>query len=217
MSDSSNLYSSGRIAPYIGTEGQEEGLYISQVYGVPIFWLALYEEEEIAMDDLSGEESCCSPYPYLVTTAEKAISRLEKRRGNIFSALPASSKDVYEHFLSTLKTVDQKYLHMDSSAVGSMVATPDEWEKELKIMISGFNSPGKIEEANGMLTKLFGKKTAFNPGWSQMLMRNGIDLSRESEISIYSLAGGRYGEMPWKPAPSFSVVDLVPLRSIPMC
>lgn len=193
MGDYSNLYSSNRSEPYIGKEGEEEELFLSQKYGVPIFWLALYQAGSIIpfREDVNGEE-----WPYLITSKASAVSNLQSRRHNIFSILPSRLEKTYEAFLTVLDSIEQPFIHMDTSAVGGLVTKPGQWREELLIMMSGFDMPLAGKLRTGFASLLFGN--GLPVGWNKMLVRNDISIGKNSKIDVYSLVGGRCGEMPWE-------------------
>ncbi|MGH1352056.1 MAG: hypothetical protein ACRBBN_14790 [Methyloligellaceae bacterium] len=115
MVDYSYLSASNRQQPAQRhkIEGQ---VLLSGKYEVPLYWYALFSPHDIKYPKFNDEKEDGFWYreqpPYLITSKEKAISRLAFRQKYLFKLLNKDQIVLYDQFSEIIKSADYSYFHL---------------------------------------------------------------------------------------------------------
>lgn len=125
LSDSTDVPVPGEVDP--------ESPYLqSPSYQIPALWLALFEPADVvdAQRDDGGEAM-----PYLVKRRVDAIAVLRRRETRLKHSLPELKPEWFEQFESVLESSDLDYVHMDTSDIGQMAGSWEDWKQSLLDML----------------------------------------------------------------------------------
>jgi len=180
MGNYSELYfsDSNEVLPPGALEGSESP-YLLAKYHVPILWLALFQPTDIVDKVIEGGET----WPYLVKDKQEAATLLSSREEFLLSNFPFMRPEWLTQFNSLVLQTNLRYVHMDSSDVGTMDGDgPESWRSCLETMLSMFSveTPPK---PTSLLGRLF-RRTPTDPG---------LELS----LCIGSSYRGKDGKQPW--------------------
>ena len=116
---------------------------------IPLFWLALFREEEIAIRTRLGKPfpDAKNVYAYLVTRREDAIARLEAVRGYLLVRLPKNAAPLFDEWQKWLGSFDLPFLHLDPKHVAFAVG-PKIFEEKLRQSLRAIatHSPDSLSE-----------------------------------------------------------------------
>ena len=73
---------------------------------IPLFWLCLYDKEDICIAKPDDHEFSTdgSPYPYLIKDKESAISNLNNRKAYIYEILTGNGQGLFDEWLEIIKS-----------------------------------------------------------------------------------------------------------------
>ncbi|QNK68965.1 hypothetical protein [Variovorax sp. PAMC26660] len=160
MGDYSELYFSGVKTPPGRGELSDTSPYLLSKYHVPLFWLAMFDGEDIA--DRRESEEPDDVWPYLAKKRAQAIAMLDTRRPRLISHFPGMDPVWLNQFASMLARTPFEYVHLDTSQIGGMVGTGPEWRQSLETMLGIFEvEPPPPVRQRSFIGRLF--RTANEP------------------------------------------------------
>ena len=133
MSCIAELYfSNSTDAPGAGELDPSSPYLQSPSYQIPALWLALFEPKDLF--DVQREDDDES-FPYAVKRRADAILALARRSEVLKRALPSLRQEWLEQFQAFLESAQFEYVHMDTSDIGQMAGSWDEWKESLISML----------------------------------------------------------------------------------
>ena len=192
MADYSELYFSNKKTSTRQGELNVSGSpYLLAKYHVPLFWLALFEREDIVdvRDDV---------WPHMVKSRLGAAALFSSRQAIMQRRFPSLRPQWHEQFKEFLLQVPFEYVHVDTSQIGSISSTAQEWRADIETMLGLFS-----ERPTSPLSELLGKlyyKWAPNPGWELFQMRLGAAFKNADAETSWPYCGesGTDEPLPWE-------------------
>jgi hypothetical protein len=198
MGHYSELYfSNTRSRPKRG-EFSADSPHLLSKYHVPLLWLALFEPRDIV---LIAQEEDDDRWPYLVKTRTEALQLLASREQAIVTRFPSLKREWLAQFKALLERSPFEYVHLDTSDVGSMVCSGEEWHSKLQSMLSIFsNEPSSPQPS--FLGKLLRRPSAID-GWAIFNSMLGPAFEGEAGEKPWPYCGGSGTNelMPWETEP----------------
>ncbi len=96
-------------------------LLMSARYDVPLYWYILFAPSDITYPVF--DDTIEHPFwykdqpPYLITSKEIALKRIETRKNALFLLLDEKQKKLFEDFYEFIKAVDYPYIHLFANNV----------------------------------------------------------------------------------------------------
>lgn len=110
----------------------------SPSYQIPALWLALFEPNDL-LDVRRGDDD--ESFPYAVKRRTDAILALARRSEVLKQALPSLRPEWLQHFQAVLESASLEYVHMETSDIGQMAGSWDEWKESLVSMLAPLVKP----------------------------------------------------------------------------
>lgn len=149
----SYLYLANTESPLKPGELNEDSPYLLSKYHVPLFWLALFEPTDVrGIPTEDGEDID----PYLVRNRKRACALLESRGPWLVENFRGIKPLWLSQFRAVLEAPAFHYVHVDSSEVGSMMGTGEEWRSALEEMLGIFSVAPPEASPSGFFGRLFG-------------------------------------------------------------
>ena len=171
------------------------GLHISMGGVLPPFWLALFDATHFFTSVETTE------WALLSSDRIEAVTRLRRREEHLLTVFGEQAAGVLRALAAKLAQLESDMLILETSDMGIQFChTPAQWQKELQLMLSAFESPPEVPST--WQQRLFGAAVmTHNAGWHAFFKRfDGIKkLAASRKMSPQQLAGGTIEEnMPWE-------------------
>lgn len=173
-------------------------VYLVAGYHLPILWLALFETQ----DELVSEKGVDSEWHYYAKPILAALALLAKRRDFIIQAFPDLNTEWIGQFEEVIRNSEFPYVHIETSAVGSVVCTPDEWNTEMRTILTLFSEQyvnfSSQPKRGGLMRMLFGTvKRTGSVAYQERFGSQYLD-SDKQQAWVYCGASGDNRTYPWE-------------------
>lgn len=193
MGNFSELYFSDNkeVLPPGALEGSDSP-YLLAKYHVPILWLALFQPSDLIDRVIDDGET----WPYLVKDRQDAAALLSSRESFLLSNFPLLKPEWLTQFKTLVSQSDFRYVHMDSSDVGTLdPGGPESWRNYHETALGMF-SVAAPPKPTSLLRRLI-RRPPPNPG---------LELCR----GIGSPYRGKEGRQPWRYCGGSATNDAMP-------
>ncbi|HET7154387.1 MAG TPA: hypothetical protein VFI87_03360 [Hyphomicrobiaceae bacterium] len=196
MGNYSELYFAGKKAPPKRGELSNDSPYLLSKYHVPLLWLALFDPKDIVDIPVDGGEDV---NPYLVKARDEAVVMLTSREPWLLSNFKNLKSLWVSQFKAVLEGADFDYVHLDTSDIGSMVGSGEEWKSLLGKILRMFSEQVPQEASPGLFGRLFAKPKE-QTSWDVFNQRLGSAFNgdRGAQPWPYCGASGTDETMPWE-------------------
>jgi hypothetical protein len=142
---SSLYFTDSPLPPATGALPDFNEPYLQSRYHLPLFWLAMYEQRDLTV--LTADENG-EAWPYLVKRRLDAIEMLASRESWLVSHFPTLDRAWLNAFQSMLSQNSSDYVHFDTSDIGGMVGSAEDWLPKLSAYLKIFDVPQDQEDQN---------------------------------------------------------------------
>jgi hypothetical protein len=196
MGDYSELYFANSNRKIADQQGEPGSPYLLAKYHVPLFWLALFERDDIVdvRDEATGEA-----WPHLVKARTAAAALFSSRQAFVQSRFPSLRSVWQQQFEQFLLRTPFEYVHVDTSQIGAMIGSASQWRADLETMLGLFSENPSATRRPSFLGKLF-YKWAPSPAWELFQMRLGpaFEGANGQEPWPYCGESGTDESVPWQ-------------------
>ncbi|EBA11184.1 hypothetical protein [Roseobacter sp. CCS2] len=120
---------------------------------LPLFWLALFNEDDIQMraETCENDDGTGAPfkYPFLGVSVQTGVSRAKARRIKLLNTLGSEYAALYDAFLDYIQKTTSPYIVMDTFDMAQASEDMDSLIEELRKQVSSFEIeplwPGYLE------------------------------------------------------------------------
>ena len=96
-------------------------LLMSAKYDVPLYWYILFAPSDISYpvfnEDIERPFWYKDQPPYMITSKEVALKRIESRKSTLFLLLDEKQKKLFDEFCEFIRTIDYPYIHLFANNV----------------------------------------------------------------------------------------------------
>jgi hypothetical protein len=142
---SSLYFTDSPLPPATGALSDSNEPYLQSRYHLPLFWLAMYEQRDLTV--LTADENG-DAWPYLVKRRLDAIEMLASRESWLDSHFPRLDRAWLNAFQSMLSQNSSDYVHFDTSDIGGMLGSAEDWLPKLSAYLKIFDVPQDQEDQN---------------------------------------------------------------------